>query len=102
MKKKEQKYRIVGKTNGWIANRDIEFNGKCRIVIERGLTLKEAQKKLLDMFNGDYEEKISFPYTNWGMARCHHQLLTWSHKDGRRGYEYDSRYYSIEEEETED
>lgn len=99
---KERTYRIVGKTNGWIASRDIDFNGKCQIVIKSGLTLKEAQHEIIDMYNKDYEEQISFPYTNWGLVRSNDQLRTWSHKDGTRGYEYDSRYYAIEEEETED
>lgn len=44
----EKNYKIVGRTNGWIASRDIHFNGKTEITIESNLTLREAQKKLLD------------------------------------------------------
>ena len=54
--------------------------------------LKEAQKRLLDFYNEDYPCE-----TNWGMAICHNPYNTWSHKDGTRGYEYDGRYYRIEE-----
>lgn len=88
-------YKIVGRTNGYLASRDIEFNGKTEIIIERNLTLKEAQRKLLEFFNGDYETNFS----NWGLARCNHPFVTCSHSDGTRRYEYDSRYYSIEKDE---
>lgn len=92
--KKIKKYKITGKTNGYIANRDIHFNGKKEIVIEKGLTLQEAQKKLLKFFNQDYDTS----YPNWGLARINHPYDTSSYKDGTRSYEYDSRYYRIEEE----
>ena len=42
-------YRIIGKTNPYIAQRDIHFNGKPEVVFETGLTLKEAQSKLLEL-----------------------------------------------------
>ncbi len=90
----EKSYKIVGRTNGWIAQRDIHFGGKTEITLDSCLTLREAQKKLLDFFNEDY----STYYDNWGLARCNHRYETTSHKDGTRSYEYDSRYYSIEEE----
>lgn len=89
-------YRIIGRTNGWIAQRDVMFGGKTTIVIEKGLTLKEAQKKILDFFNEDYETY----YKNWGLVRCN-SGFAYSNSDGTRGYEYDSRYFEIEEEEEE-
>lgn len=85
-------YRIIGRTNGWIAQRDVMFGGKTYIVIEKGLTLKEAQKKILDFFNEDYETY----YKNWGLVRCNSDFA-YSNSDGTRGYEYDSRYFEIEE-----
>lgn len=87
-------YKIIGRTNPYIAQRDIHFNGNTTITIERGLTLKEAQQKLLQFFNEDYETYFS----NWGLVRCNHPFVTSSYKDGTRSYEYDSRYYSIEKE----
>ena len=90
-------YKITGRTNGWLAQRDIRFNGKTTITICEGLTLKDAQKKLLEFFNEDYETY----YTNWGLARCNEPFNTCTYKDGTRSYEYDSRYYSIELEEEE-
>lgn len=90
----EKTYKITGKTNGWIAQRDTLFKGKEYITIESGLTLKEAQEKMLNFFNEDYNTG----YSNWGLVRCNHGYNSWSHKDGTRGYDYDSRYYYIEEE----
>lgn len=86
-------YRIVGKTNGWIAQRDIHFNGKCKVTFRNGLTLREAQEILLDFFNESKEKS----YSNWGLA-VRYCDSAWSREDGTRGYEEDSRYYSIEEE----
>lgn len=86
-------YKIVGKTNPWIAQRDITFNGKCEIIIENNLTLREAQKKLLAFFNEDFGTW----YQNWGLVVCNHSNDAGSHDDGTRYYEYDSRVYRIEE-----
>lgn len=89
-------YKIIGKTNGFIASRDIKFNGKTEIVIAQGLTLRKAQVKLLDMFNEDYEVYAE----NWRIAvmltrnQCFSASPTY--KDGTRSYEYDGRRYSIE------
>lgn len=97
MKKNESKtYRIVGRTNGWRAQRSQVFKGKEYIVIERGLTLKEAQKKLLDFHNEDYDS-AGLAFKNWGLCRINNHN-TWSNNDGTRGYEYDSQYFKIEEE----
>lgn len=87
-------YKIIGHTNPYIAQRDIHFNGNTTITLATGLTLKEAQQKLLQFFNEDYGTYFS----NWGLVRCNHPLWTSSYKDGTRSYEYDSRYYSIEKE----
>ena len=64
----EKTYKITGKTNGWIAQRDTLFKGKEYITIESGLTLKEAQEKMLDFFNEDHDTG----YSNWGLVRCNH------------------------------
>ena len=86
-------YKIIGRTNPYIAQRDILFKGKVCIIIATGLTLKEAQQKLLQYFNEDY---VTY-FPNWGLARCNHPYVTATYEDGTRSYEYDSRYYSIEE-----
>ena len=43
----EKTFKIVGRTNGWIAERDTQFNGKTEIIVAGNLTLKEAQRRLL-------------------------------------------------------
>ena len=92
----EQKFKIVGRTNGWIAERDSLFKGKTEIVIDDNLTLKEAQRRLLSMFNGYYELNCS----NWGMAviarRYRAEGACKTRDDGTRSFIYDSRYFSIE------
>lgn len=93
-------YKIIGETNDYIANRDIHFNGKTKITLEAGLTLKEAQKALLRM----YCEEIGEYVPNWGIAtqlsgeRTNYTTAYPTRQDGTRTYEYDSRYFSIEEE----
>lgn len=94
----EKKFRIVGITDGWIAKRDTQFNGKTEIIVAGNLTLKEAQRRLLSMFNGYYELNCS----NWGMAviarRYRAEGACKTRDDGTRSFIYDSRYFSIEEE----
>lgn len=95
----EKKFRIVGITNGWIAKRDTQFNGKTAIIVAGNLNLKEAQRKLLSMFNDCYE----LDCRNWGIAVIATKSRVFcaykTHDDGTRCFDYDSRTFSIEEEE---
>lgn len=95
----EKKYRIIGETNGWIAARDSQFKGKTEIVIADNLTLKEAQRKLLSMFNECYELGCS----NWGVAviatKSRDFCAYTTREDGTRCFDYDSRTFSIKEKE---
>lgn len=88
-------YKITAETNGWIASRDSRFNGKTRVVLASGMTLREAQKSLLSMFNRDYDTW----YSNWAHVRRKYSWETRSYPDGTRRYEYDSRIFKIEKEE---
>lgn len=88
----ERIYKIVGRTNSWIANRDANFRGKCEVTFADKLTLREAQRELLRMYNYDYDTC----WSNWGLAVIHGNGSAWSGADGNRSYEYDSRVYSIE------
>ena len=90
-------FAIIGKTDLYYANRDINFNGKSEVVFVKNLSLKEAQQKLLDMFNKDYEHEIG-GCINWAVARRKKKYSTSSFKDGTRSYVFDLRYYRIEEE----
>lgn len=51
----EKTYKITANTSQYVANRDRKFNGRTEYTISSGLSLKEAKKQLLDMFNKDYE-----------------------------------------------
>jgi hypothetical protein len=93
-------YKIMAHTESYIANRDSMFNGKCDVTLESGLTLKEAHKRLLDLFNTMYRDE--YYAANWGMA----VLLTRKRaffgasptfRDGTRSFEYDGRRFHIEE-----
>ena len=101
MKKNEMRYNIVAETNGYLAKRLGEFNGKCRVVKSSGLTLKEAQKELLRMYNEMFEDERPFA-RNWGFAviQSHRHVdgAFPTHSDGTRTCEYDGRRYITEEE----
>lgn len=93
----EKTYKIIGKTNPYIAQRDVLFKHKTEITLAKGMTLKQAQDLLLRFYNEDYETSFS----NWGNA-VRHGNASKTAKDGTRQYEYDSRYYRIEEETQEE
>lgn len=87
---------IIGVTNPWIAQRDGLFRGKERIILERGLSLKEARAILLRYFCVTYE--TYFP--NWGSvmrSRLGKDYVS-RYEDGTYSYEYDGRSFRIEEE----
>lgn len=52
---KTSTYKIKGLTNGYIASRDINFNGKTEIELATGLTYDEARKKLVSFLYSDYD-----------------------------------------------
>lgn len=98
-------YSIIGKTNAYIAQFDPKFGKSTRVVLESGLTLKEAHKKLLDMYNRMFE--CERPYAaNWGLAVIQSAPCLFgackTFQDGTRTFDYDSRTYTIEEEEMEE
>ena len=92
-------YKITATTNAWLAARDGQFRGKTEIVLEDGLTLTAAQRRLLELFNERYDTS----YSNWGIAvsatKGRIECAIPSFPDGTRSFEYDSRIYRIEEEE---
>lgn len=90
-------YSIIGKTNSWIAQRDPLFHGETEITLKKGLTLREARQYLLDFFCNEYD--CHFP--NWGSAMNSNLGRDYAcrYPDGTYSYQYDSRTYSIQEEE---
>ena len=61
------------------------------------MSLKDANRKLLEMFNKDYYNDLGSRIPNWGLVIAQDWPAT-HHQDGTYSYEYDSRYYSVEEE----
>lgn len=96
----EKQFQIIGKTDGWTAQRDSHFKGKEVVVFHDNLSLKEAQDIMLDWFNEEYYTC----YTNWNliMGNKYYRNFAWARKDGTRGYDYDGRYYSIVEKPDDD
>lgn len=76
-------YRIIAKTNLYIAQRDVKiFNGKTKVVLHTGLSLDAAQAKLTEMGEEDYDGEFDLFF----------------HDANGMSYEYDSRYFIIEKE----
>ena len=44
---KQQTYSVIATTNGYIASRDLMFDGNVRVTLASGLSLDEAREKLL-------------------------------------------------------
>lgn len=76
------KYRIYSSTNTYIANTDPRFSGSTKIVIAEDLTLDEAKKQLLEIY-----ENMNINEDEWPLY------------DDNMKFEYDSRYFGIEEQE---
>lgn len=92
-------YKITCSTNGWIASRDAHFpKGKTEYTVESNLSLKEAYKSLLDIYN----VKFDTDFKNWGLAVINDKDSSEgarpTFQDKTRSFEYDSSYYRIEEE----
>lgn len=91
-------YRIIGRTNGWIAQRDSAFNGKTERIFEKGLSLQQAKSLLLSWFNHDYD--LACPNMGSAMNSKEGRDHLSRYNDGTYSYDWDSRQYIIEEEES--
>ena len=94
-------YRIVARTNAYIARRDPMFSGHTEVILDGVLTLPEAQNELLHLYNQQFHEER--PYADsWDVAVAQSAQHTCgaveTFPDGTRRFEYDSRVFSIEEE----
>lgn len=52
-------FKITASTNGYIASRDVTFNGKTRVDLIAGLSYEEAREKLTEFATNDYESTNS-------------------------------------------
>lgn len=90
----EKTYKITGKTNPWIAQRDSLFRGKTEITLVSDLSLKSARNLLRNFFCNDYDCHFS-TWANVMSSNVGKHYAT-RHDDGTYSYEYDSRYFAIE------
>lgn len=96
MSRNTKTYSIICSTDYYHASRDSRFARNENIyVVASNLTIKEAQKQLLEMFSEDAGRLVD----NWGLAVSNHYrdgLEAYkSHNDGTRAYEFDIYTYSI-------
>lgn len=72
--------------------------------IDDNLSLKQAYKQLLDLYNEKYSNERPYAF-NWGIAVMQSRKTifgaTKTFQDGTRSFDWDSRSYSIELEEDE-
>jgi len=99
-------YKIICRTNGYQASRNIMFEGvycggsSATVVLKENLSLKEAKEKLVEFYNKDYSNNLSvyadLPYImRWGNGyKCGG---TYHGVGIMYGYEYDGYHYEIEE-----
>lgn len=94
-------YKIIIRTDLYNAKRNVGFNPNTGIkILEENLTLKEAQKSLLNHFN----EANDTNYNNWGLVVANTKKkfdCAISFSDGTRCFEYDIFKYIIVEMEEE-
>ena len=92
-------YKVICKTNAYQASRNAMFKKHSTVAeILGGLSLKEAYKELLSLYNDKFESERTYA-TNWGIAVI--QSLPYldganiTHKDGTRSFDYDGYRYEI-------
>ena len=94
-------YSIIAQTNGYIAQKDIMFSGKTEVILHNELSLKEAYSILLDMYNDMFSDDRNYA-PNWGLAviqsKDHSDGARPTNCDKTRSFEYDSRIFTIVEE----
>ena len=94
-------YRIICKTDGYHAARNAKFNGKCWYNVLASLSLRDAQIRLLDMYNEMYMDERPYCY-NWGQAvnqsKPYIRGAYYEFLDGLRMFDYDVYTIVIEEE----
>lgn len=99
-----KKYKIIGETNGYIASHDIHFNGKTKVEFAHDLSLEDAISELDSFFYKDYgyyHDSFEIDYNEENDEPIYAIDDRWTNRqDGTACYEYDSRYYSIVDEDN--
>lgn len=91
------RYKIIARTNGYIANRDVLFHGKSLVTLVDDLSLSDAHYALLQMFNGYRVRDGESPVFSWGAAQlCKSEPIAYpTDTNGCRRFDYDSRIFEI-------
>lgn len=101
-------YKITISTNGYQASRNARYSWtydshrNATAIIRGGLTLKEAQKLLTEIWNDVFENERGLYLKNWGLIRANFPGETATHPDGTRSFDNDGYYYRIEADDSED
>lgn len=99
-------YKIICKTNEYQASRDVRFKKhSTSAVLKSGLSLFEAQRELLRLYNEQYGCERPFA-CNWGLAviqsSYHFGGAHPTSPDGTRTFDDDGYRFSIEEEDDDE
>lgn len=95
-------YRVICMTDLYHASVNSGFNKHTGIKVhETGLSLKEAQKSLLNLLNILLEDKGYCTVKRWG-STPDEDIRLGSYSDGTRSFAYDIFNYLIEEESDND
>lgn len=89
-------FSVIATTNGYIASRDIMFNGNARIVIASGLSLEEAREKLLDLWNERVDDDYQASTIEEAAELSASRIDRMEERSGLPSFEYDSRVFTIE------
>lgn len=96
---KQQTYSVIATTNGYIASRDLMFDGNVRVTLSSGLSLDEAREKLLNLWNArvddDYMANSIEEAAELSSDRIDHMY----ENAGLPAFGYDSRTFAIVEDE---
>lgn len=96
----QKTYRVIATTNGYIASRDLMFDGKVRVTLASGLSLDEAREKLLDLWNERVDDDLLADSVEEAAELSEGRIdrMTVRAAAGLPSFDYDSRIFSITEE----
>lgn len=91
-----QTFSVIATTNGYIASRDLMFNGSPRIVLASGLSLEEAREKLLTLWNERVDDDYQADTIEEAAELSSSRLDRMEERGGLPSFEFDSRVFTIE------
>lgn len=92
-------FSVIATTNGYIASRDLMFNGKVRVVLASGLSIDEAREKLLSLWNERVDDDYLAGSIEEAAELSSDRIDHMYENSGLPAFGYDSRTFAIVEEE---